>query len=203
MFFHVVLTTECNLQCRYCFGETMEDFDEDFGEFEVDYSLPHRINYDVKALVAFCSRDPDCVVTFYGGEPLLCTDKIQQIMDMVKPRHFMMQTNGLLLDQLEPEYVNRFHTLLVSIDGDETLTDYYRGEGTFRKVVENLRLIVKNGFKGELIARMTIMEKTDIYKQVTWLLDNPEFRFSSVHWQLNAGFWKAFFALSRLSGTGL
>jgi uncharacterized protein len=189
MFFHVVLTTECNLQCRYCFGETMEDFDEDFGEFEVDYSLPHRINYDVKALAAFCSRDPDCVVTFYGGEPLLVADKIREIMDTVKPRHFMMQTNGLLLDRLEPEYVNRFHTLLVSIDGEEELTDYYRGKGTFRKVVDNLRLVVKNGFKGELIARMTVMEQTDIYRQVTRLLDNLDFSFRSVHWQLNAGFW--------------
>ena len=33
MFFHVVLTTECNLQCRYCFGESLEDFDEDFASF--------------------------------------------------------------------------------------------------------------------------------------------------------------------------
>ena len=32
-------------------------------------------------------------------------------------------------------------------------------------------------------------KQTDIYKQVRWLLNNPEFSFSSVHWQLNAGFW--------------
>ena len=189
MFFHIVLTTECNLQCRYCFGETMEDFDEDFGEFDVDYSLPKKINYDVKLLGDFCSRDPDCVVTFYGGEPLLCADEMKQIMDVVKPKHFMIQTNGLLLDRLAPEYVNRFHTILVSLDGDEALTDYYRGKGTFRRVVDNLKLIVKNGFGGELIARMTVMEQTDIEKQVRWLLENEEFRFSSIHWQLNAGFW--------------
>jgi putative peptide-modifying radical SAM enzyme len=189
MFFHVVLTTECNLQCRYCFGETLEDFDEDFSDFDVDYSLPRKANYSWDLLAKFCSQDPDCVLTFYGGEPLLCADEIRQVMDAVKPRHFMIQTNGLLLDRLEPEYVNRFHTILVSVDGDEALTDYYRGRGTFRKVTDNLKQIVKNGFKGELIARMTVMEQTDIHKQVTWLLDNREFAFSSVHWQLNAGFW--------------
>ena len=167
----------------------MEDFDEDFGEFDVDYSLPKKINYDVMLLGDFCSRDPDCVVTFYGGEPLLCADEMKQIMDVVKPKHFMIQTNGLLLDRLAPEYVNRFHTILVSLDGDEALTDYYRGKGTFRRVVDNLKLIVKNGFGGELIARMTVMEQTDIEKQVRWLLENEEFRFSSIHWQLNAGFW--------------
>jgi putative peptide-modifying radical SAM enzyme len=118
---------------------------------------------------------------------------MKQIMDEVQPTLFMIQTNGLLLNQLEPEYVNRFHTILVSIDGDETLTDFYRGKGTFRKVINNLKLIKKNGFKGELIARMTVMENTDIYKQVKWLLENNEFQFSSIHWQLNAGFWKTDF----------
>ena len=189
MFFHVMLTTECNLQCKYCFGEALEDFDVDFDNFDVDYTLPRKADYDFASLAKFCRDDPDCVLTFYGGEPLLCINKIRQIMDLTKPRHFMIQTNGLLLDRLEPEYVNRFHTILVSLDGDEELTDYYRGKGTFRKVINNLKLIVQNGFRGELIARMTVMEQTDIYKQVTWLVSNSEFPFSSVHWQLNAGFW--------------
>jgi uncharacterized protein len=190
MFFHVMLTTQCNLQCRYCFGEAEDDFDADFSGLDVDYSLPKKASYTWQQLAQFCSRDTECVLTFYGGEPLLCIDEIKQIMDAVKPKHFMIQTNGLLLDKLEPEYVNRFHTILVSIDGDEALTNYYRGTGTYRKLVSNLRLIMQNGFQGELIARMTVMEQTDIYKQVTWLLNNSEFSFNSVHWQLNAGFWQ-------------
>jgi uncharacterized protein len=194
MFFHVILTTECNLQCKYCFGEALEDVDTDFSDFEIDYSLPKKIDYDINLLDRFCRRDRECVLTFYGGEPLLCVDEIKRIMDNAKAKHFMTQTNGLLLDRLEPEYVNCFHTILVSIDGDEALTDSYRGKGTFRKVIKNLRLIRRNGFRGELIARMTVMEPTDIYKQVTWLLDNEEFPFSSVHWQLNAGFWGNDFA---------
>ncbi len=189
MFLHVILTTECNLQCRYCFGETMEDFDEDFCDFNVDYSLPKKANYDWSVLADFVRKDPDCVVTFYGGEPLLCSEEIKQIMDRVPAKHFMIQTNGLFLERLGPEYVNRFHTVLVSVDGDEALTDYYRGRGTFRKVIDNLKLIKKSGFGGELIARMTVMEQTDIERQVRLLLDNQEFSFSSVHWQLNAGFW--------------
>jgi putative peptide-modifying radical SAM enzyme len=147
------------------------------------------MNYTVDLLEEFCRKDPDCVLTFYGGEPLLCADEIRQIMDNVAAKHFMIQTNGLLLDKLEPEYINHFHTVLVSIDGEEALTDLYRGKGTFRKVIDNLNLITRNGFKGELIARMTAMEQTDVYKQVRWLLDNDQFSFSSIHWQLNAGFW--------------
>jgi putative peptide-modifying radical SAM enzyme len=194
MFFHVILTTECNLQCRYCFGEALEDVNADFSDFDVDYSLPKKINYEIDLLDRFCRRDPDCVLTFYGGEPLLCISEIKRIMDDVEAKHFMIQTNGLLFDRLEPEYVNRFHTILVSIDGDEALTDFYRGKSTFRKVINNLKLIRRNGFGGELIARMTVMEETDIYKQVTWLIHNEELPFSSIHWQLNAGFWGNDFA---------
>jgi uncharacterized protein len=194
MFFHVILTGECNSECRYCFGEAIDDIDDSFSKFDVDYYLPKKINYGVASLDTFCGRDPECVLTFYGGEPLLCVDKIKQIMKRVKAKHFMIQTNGLLLNRLEPEYVNRFHTILVSIDGDEALNDFYRGKGTFRRVIDNLKLIKRNGFNGELIARMTVMEQTDIYKQVTWLLKNDAFAFSSVHWQLNAGFWGNDFA---------
>jgi len=194
MFFHVILTGECNSQCRYCLAEAMEDVDEDFSGFDVDYSLPKKIDYKIDLLERLCRQDPECVLTFYGGEPLLCTEEIKQIMDRVDAKHFMIQTNGLLLDRLEPKYINRFHTILVSLDGDKALTDYYRGKGNFRKVIDNLKLIKQNGFRGELIARMTVMEQTNIYKQITWLLNNSEFPFSSVHWQLNAGFWKNDFA---------
>jgi uncharacterized protein len=190
MFFHVILTSNCNLQCKYCFGESLDDFDEDFGDdLEVNYDLPRNINYPAEELQRFCRKDPDCVLTFYGGEPLMQMDTMRRIMDNVSPKHYMIQTNGVLLDQLEPRYVNRFHTILVSLDGEEALTDYYRGQGTYRKVMQNIKLIKQNGYSGELIARMTIMEQTDIEKQVRYLLSNADFAFSSVHWQLNAGFW--------------
>ncbi|MBS7608096.1 TIGR04084 family radical SAM/SPASM domain-containing protein [Candidatus Bathyarchaeota archaeon] len=192
MFFHVMLTTDCDLECRYCFGEASEDFVGDFGGFSVDYCLPKHISYDFGQLKRFCGLDPDCVLIFYGGEPLLCLDDVRRVMDRVRARRFVVQTNGLHLAGLEPEYLNCFSVILVSIDGDESLTDFYRGRGVYRRVVENLKWIRRNGFRGEIIARMTVMEETDIYGQVLHLLNNSDFSFSSVHWQLNAGFWNDF-----------
>jgi len=98
------------------------------------------------------------------------------------------------LDKLESEYINRLNTILVSIDGNQKLTDYYRGSGVYQRVIGNLRAIRSNGFMGEIIARMTVMEKTDIENEVKWLLCNRDFSFSSIHWQLDAGFWKTDFA---------
>ncbi len=161
----------------------------DFGDFTVDYEVPDEITYDIDVLEKFLKKDPEPVLIFYGGEPMLCNDKIKQIMDNVKAKQFNIQTNGLHLNKLEPEYVNRLTTIFVSVDGTEKLTDY-RGKGVYRKVIENIKAVRENGFEGEIIARMTIMEETDIYENIKWLLNNPDHSFSSIHWQLDAGFWK-------------
>jgi len=162
--------------------------DSEFGDFELDYEIPVNINYDIKRLKKFMEKDPEPVLIFYGGEPMLCNDKIIQIMDNVQSAQFNIQTNGLHLNKLKKEYLNRLNTIFVSIDGPEKLTNYYRGKGTYKKVIENINAARKNGFEGEIIARMTLMEETDIYENVKWLLNNPDHSFSSIHWQLDAGF---------------
>lgn len=190
MNFYVTLTLNCNLKCIYCYGKCCEDFGSDFGDFEIDYSMPTSINYDIEKLKRFCEKDPEITLVFYGGEPLLKIDKMEEIMDKIKAKRFILQTNGILLDKLKPNYMNKLHTILVSIDGNEELTDFYRGKGTYRKVIENVNLLRKKGFKGEIIARMTVLEPTNIYEQVKWLLFNKECPFESIHWQLDALFWK-------------
>jgi uncharacterized protein len=193
MFFHILLTTECDLECTYCYGKACDDIDSDFA-FDVDYSLPTRVAYPVSQLAAFCAEDPDCVLSFYGGEPMLCLAEMKEIMDKIRAKHFLLQTNGLHLSALEPEYVNRLHTILVSIDGRQPLTDHHRGTGVYQRVISNLNTIRHNGFLGEVIARMTVTEDTDITEEVTWLAQNSDYSFSSIHWQLDAGFWKSDFA---------
>lgn len=164
--------------------------DADFGDFNVDYTVPAEINYSIDVLNGFIEKDAEPVLIFYGGEPLLCVKEMKQIMDNVEAKQFNIQTNGMHLNRLEQEYVNRLTTIFVSIDGTEKLTDYYRGKGVYKRVIDNINAIEKNGFKGETVARMTLMEETDLYKNVKWLLDNSDHPFSSVHWQLDAGFWK-------------
>lgn len=70
-------------------------------------------------------------------------DKLEEIMDAIPDGRFVLQTNGILLDQLNSSYVNRFESIFVSLDGGESLTDHYRGDGTYRKVMNNLKTIAK------------------------------------------------------------
>jgi len=162
LYYFITLTDECNLRCRYCYGKWSEDFDPNPEEPNIDYSIPTHLNYDIPALREFCKKDLEPRLLFYGGEPILCLDEIREIMDTVPAGEYMIHTNGTLLDKLEPEYSNRLSTILVSIDGDRELTDQQRGRGTYKKIIQNLNLLKRHGYRGEVIARMTVTQETDI-----------------------------------------
>jgi len=188
--FYITLTTQCNLKCRYCYGKSCEDFGSDFHNLEIDYSLPTSMTYDVQALKNFLREEPKPLLVFYGGEPLLQMRKMKAIMDTIPWARFVIQTNGLLLDRLEAEYLQRFDSIFASLDGDEAVTDYYRGRGTYERVARNLRIIRGRGFRGEIVARMTVGEETEIDRQVLALIKDEHLPISSVHWQLDAQFWQ-------------
>lgn len=196
MFYHILLTETCNSQCRYCYKKSFEEFDNQLGEkFEFDFNSPEKSQVSIEKLRKFIKKDD--TIIFYGGEPLMEIEKIVEIMDTIDVR-YRMQTNGKLLDRLPEKYVNRIGKILISLDGDEERTDYNRGKGTWKKVMENIKRIRKNGYAGELIARMCISpDFPDIDLQVKNLIDAG---FTSVHWQIDAGFYKFDYDFDKFSG---
>ncbi len=185
MNFFVILTTECDLECSYCYGKIWEEGKDEVSEEQVDCFLPATISYGIPKLASFCAKDKDCGIMFYGGEPLLESGRITEIMDSVPAKSFLIQTNGTRLDRLPKKYLSRLDGIQVSIDGDRSTTDGYRGAGVYDTIIRNLKPI-QHIFKGELIARMTIREQTDIYEQVMHLVHLG--LFDAIHWQLDAGF---------------
>ena len=187
MHYHVILTTKCNSQCRYCYEKSMNDFDTDIEQkVNLDLSAPESSEIEVNDLKKFIGKDNNPVIIFYGGEPLLQINKIKEIMDSIDVP-YRMQTNGKLLDRIPMNYLNRIDKILVSIDGDKEKTDYNRGRGTYNLIMKNISLIKEKGYKGEIIARMTLSEESpDIYEQVLHLIN---IGFSSIHWQIDAGFY--------------
>jgi len=188
MHYHILLTQDCNSECRYCYTKSMDEENELNKKFKFDFNCPSKFFADVGKLKSFLDNDKEAVLVFYGGEPLLEIDKIKEIIDKINVP-FRMQTNGKLLDKLPAKYLNKIGKILVSLDGNKDRTDYNRGQGTYDKVMQNVQLIKDNGYKGELIARMTI-SFTDVFDQVLNLVDAG---FESVHWQLDAGFYKTDF----------
>jgi uncharacterized protein len=193
MYWHIILTELCNSKCRYCYEKSMQEFDNGLEKkFKFDFNVPCDTEVDIQKLKGFILKDKNPVIIFYGGEPLLKIDKIKEIINAFENTsvRFCMQTNAKLIHKLPKKYMNKFSKILVSLDGDKKRTDYNRGQGTYDKVIENLKLIRKNNFKGEIVARMTI-SFPDIFEQVKHLLEIEEI--DSVHWQLDAGFYKTDF----------
>jgi uncharacterized protein len=186
--YHLILTDQCNLCCSYCRGRVGEEHDPSTSTLLLDDDIPLDLAYDLDTLARFLLRDPNPSLTFYGGEPLLRPDLITAIMDRIPKAKYLLHTNGTLLHLLPSSALERIHAISVSIDGPEALTDMYRGRGTYRRVMENLRMVREKGFRGEIIARMTISEGTGIAGAVRYLAGNPDFSFSSIHWQLDADF---------------
>lgn len=188
--FFITLTMACDLECRYCYGEVCDCFDDFDDGITVDYDVPETISYETSALRDFISKDKEATVIFYGGEPLLELEKMKEMMDILPAKTFLLHTNGTMLDQVPAEYLKRLHTISISIDGNRELTDYYRGSGVYDLIAKNANIAREKGFAGEIIARMTVQEETDIYESVMHLFENSDFCFDSVHWQLNALFWR-------------
>lgn len=189
MHYHLILTDNCNLCCSYCRGKAFGSSGEVDDDRDLDTSPPVDLDFDLSALYRFLDRDSEAVLTFYGGEPLLSHGLIREIMDHAVVKGFILHTNGTLLPELGSAWMNRFDSILVSIDGPEGLTDRHRGSGTYRTIMENLEDITSRGYRGEIIARMTVTEETDIYEAVSHLTENESFSFPSIHWQIDANFW--------------
>ncbi len=172
MNYHIVLTRNCNLNCTYCHGG------EDAGSIT-------ELQYSIDDLTRFIEQDDDPQLMFYGGEPLLRISLMTEMMDRFPDARFMLQTNALLLDKVPESYVRRIHSILISIDGTEEVTDGYRSSGVYKRVIDNVRWLESIGYEGDIVARMAVSQESDIYRDVTHLLDLQNPRFKNVHWQLN------------------
>ena len=172
MLWFLLTTGACNLKFRYCGGS----FDQRHSTWRAEVSAGEVAQFITK-------RDPSPVVFFYGGEPLLNVKYILEAMEAMPHVKFGIQTNGLLAKRLPPEAWRRFSTVLLSIDGVEEVTDLHRGRWVYRKVVEVLKwLRGEVGCRCKIVARMTVSQHTDIYRDVVHLLG---LGFDAVHWQLN------------------
>ena len=103
-------------------------------------------------LGARLSGDQSCGVVFFGGEPLLCRERIAAIVTYARwleqkgagRFHFKMTTNGVLLDDTFLDYAVRNDILIaMSLDGVRAAHDRHRrlvnGGPTWALLVERLR----------------------------------------------------------------
>jgi uncharacterized protein len=148
----VLTTLQCNFACDYCFQGDHGDYNK----------FAAKMTLETAAGVAAWSeerldtlRSGRFVLTFFGGEPLLNMPVVYYLAERMwkacQERGVTMLiniiTNGLLLT---PEMIDRLNAfglngVKITLDGDKDTHNRMRplrgGQGTFDKIVQNLRQI--------------------------------------------------------------
>lgn len=135
------LTDSCNAQCKYCSRWKKNTCE-----------LPIR---EILLLAKEMITNGTKRVVFTGGEPILRED----ISDIVN--YFSQQgvfttviSNGLIVKQKIKELKN-LGAFVFSLDGPEKIQDYIRGEGSYKKTVEAIKIAKEYNIKVNLISVIT------------------------------------------------
>lgn len=163
-------TLKCNLKCTYC-SEAVGD---------VVNSQAH-VSYSPEVLDRFIAThigEREVYVTFYGGEPVLNRDYMIDVMRRHPRFRFQLQTNGTLIDNLPADLLGRLDNILISVDGDEEVTDRFRGRGVYKQVLKNVAR-VRDRVQGAITARVTWSSAETDFEHLDALLQT----FDYVYWQ--------------------
>ena len=145
-FLMLLLTSECNLRCAYCYTRAVGS-----GE-KMTWEMAKQ------AVDSFAAHNQPIVIEITGGEPLLNFSVVEKVVPYARqlnPRtSFSLQTNGTLLDE---EKIARLVKLgvgiAISMDGVPDVHDAQRGGS--KKIVRALTLLEKYKVGVNLTAVLT------------------------------------------------
>jgi len=162
----LAITSQCNLRCTYC----------------SHFSSAGDMGQDLPAQewIKFFDELGKCAVmdvTLQGAEPFFRKDLKEIIQGIMRNRmRFTILSNGTLItDEMAAflAFTGRCDGVQVSIDGSIPKThDSCRGEGSFLKAIEGIRILKKYGVP--VTARMTIHKHNveDLEDTARLLLEN-------------------------------
>ena len=119
----IELIQDCNLQCKYCiYGSLYKN------PFKYNKIKSNDVQKIIDRLLCYWEFGvtKNIRINYYGGEPLLRFEDIQQITEYIKSKNtsvnftFGLTTNGTLLDAYKIDYfVKNNFVLAISLDGNE------------------------------------------------------------------------------------
>lgn len=150
----------CNMDCSYCFYKELVSNENErivMSDEVCDVLLEH----------AFSAGGEEILFAFQGGEPLLAGIHFyRKFIEKVNRRKggqrisYSIQTNGLLLDDAYAALFRENNFLVgISLDGPKYVHDAcrvdYQGRGTFYKVLENAKRLMKAGVQVNILTVVT------------------------------------------------
>lgn len=168
----ILITTSCNMRCKYCFEK------DKVNEY-----------MDEEKILEYYSHNP-CVTTFpFGGEPLIKLDLLLKIIDSVQANEKIYDkrkkellrslksviTNGTLIKKNIKKIKKYGLKLQISLDGPKRVNDNYRvfpsGKGTYDKCVEAIKICEKEGIEWTIHGVMAQETLKYFYETFIWFFE--------------------------------
>lgn len=146
------VTNNCNLQCRGCFVEKLSKRSMSLSDWQ-------NMIRQAKQLGVFA-------FLIAGGEPFLM-EGLLDLIDQNEDRVFAIFTNGTCIDEEQIEHLKKTSNvaIVLSLEGDEQLTDERRGKGIYEKVIATLKKLSQFG----ILSGISVTITTDNYS--FWMKD--------------------------------
>ena len=133
------LSEACNLRCKHCYQEN-----------HVPVQLPYKDLLKILNQYRKLLKETGCLghINLTGGEPLFCPHLFKLLDEFKKDKDlysFAILTNGTLLTDETAKKLASYDPwfIQVSLEGGKKTNDFVRGEGTYEKIGEAIKLLRK------------------------------------------------------------
>lgn len=175
------LTNICNLHCLSCYQWS------ESGHIRSTIKEPLHLNPQTIDSLLKSTASNSSILYLWGGEPLLYPfwQELSLILEIDR-RWTVLCTNGLLIND-NIEYLLRFSqnlVILISVDGLESEHDEMRGSGTFKKILNNINLLMKlqsEGLYKGLISVNCVINERSVCKIYEYMKFFDELGIDTVH----------------------
>lgn len=132
------ITSKCNLYCKGCYARANHSCNDKDTYNQLDDIEWTRIFQDAKEIgISF--------ILLAGGEPLM-RPELMQSAGKIPEIVFPVFTNGTMLNENYIKLFDKHRNLIpmISIEGNEEMTDIRRGSGVYRQVLNAMEQMMKN-----------------------------------------------------------
>lgn len=177
------VTQNCNLRCEYCIYS---------GKYRNRIHSNKRMSFatakkGIDYLINHSKDSRDLNIAFYGGEPVLEFELIEQCVTYInisgkgKRFHFSITTNGTLLTKdIIRYFVENEFSIIFSLDGPKDVHDSRRhvasNQGSFEYLMDNVKYIHDTypEYYGTNVSFNTVIDITKGFKKIDQFISSNE-----------------------------